>query len=84
MPREPRSVSGSHPQGGHGQGATHLVTIEQLSERLGVGRTTLERLIGEGLPAINFAAPSARKRLLRFDSEAVMEWWRAREKGGMP
>ncbi len=54
-----------------------MLRIEQIAELLGVHRSTIERLVAQGLPCLDVGIrhPGRRpKRVLRFDKESAMRW----------
>ena len=71
------SVPAPGTQTARNMDAGQLLTVQQLADRLQVSRTTIERHVHDGMPAIDVARhhPGRRpKRLLRFDLARVYGW----------
>jgi excisionase family DNA binding protein len=50
--------------------AKEYLTLKELSEKIKMSRSTIDKWRGEGLPFIKMG------RSIRFDEDAVMEWIR--------
>lgn len=59
---------------------TRLWTMQDVCEFLGITRTTVYRLMEQGLPVLSVGCTERRRP--RFDPEAVMKWLAARERRG--
>ena len=63
--------------------AEYLLTIDELSERLRASRSKIERDVEMGLPHVDIGSHDPRrrrKRALRFDLAAVLEWYQGRHR----
>lgn len=62
-----------------------FISLDEMAERLGVSRSTLERLIPKGLPHLDLAGPGRpgrrHKRLIRLDPSVVVAWLGERNEG---
>ena len=61
-----------------------LLTLAELAENLRLSQSQIERLVAQGLPALDVSIPRPgrrSKRCLRFSPSEVIEWLRARRGG---
>ncbi len=65
------------PQQEPGFSDTGYMTVAQVIRELQVSRPTLDRLVAEGMPAVNVG--TRRKRCLRFPRVLVAAWLRRRQ-----
>ena len=57
-----------------------LLDRRQAARFLGFSVSHLDRLVGAGLPALDFSPPGSKRKTLRFDPAALREWAHERAK----